>query len=75
MSKAPVILDLGTGFLKVGLSTSQIPDYVIPNCVGRPILRSDESFSREKLKDQMICDEITNKTRPYLDLPYPVEHG
>lgn len=75
MSKAPVILDLGTGFLKVGLSTSQIPDYVIPNCVGRPILRSDESFSREKLKDQMICDEITNKTRPYLDLTYPVEHG
>lgn len=75
MSKDPVILDLGTGYLKVGLSSSQIPDFVIPNCVGRPILRSDESFSRQKLKDQMICDEINNQTRPYLDLTYPVEHG
>jgi actin-related protein 2 len=44
----PVVLDLGTGFIKVGLSTSQIPDFVLPNTVGRPILRSDESFSRQK---------------------------
>ena len=72
--KTPVVLDLGTGFLKVGLSTSQIPDFVLPNTVGRPILRSDESFSRAKLKDQMICDEI-NDVRQYLDLSLPVEHG
>lgn len=72
--KTPVVLDLGTGFLKTGLSSSQIPDFVLPNTVGRPILRSDESFSRAKLKDQMICDEI-NDVRQYLDLTLPVEHG
>jgi actin-related protein 2 len=70
----PVVLDLGTGFIKVGLSTSQIPDFVLPNTVGRPILRSDESFSRQKLKDIMIADETT-PVRQYLDLALPVEHG
>ena len=70
----PIVLDLGTGFLKAGLSTSPIPDFVLPNSVGRPILRSDESFSRAKLKDIMICDEIT-PVRQYLDLTFPVEHG
>ena len=72
--KTPVVLDLGTGYLKVGLSTSQIPDYVLPNCVGRPILRSDESFSKEKLKDIMISDE-TVPVRQYLDINLPVQHG
>lgn len=70
----PVVLDLGTGFLKVGRSESQIPEFVLPNTVGRPILRSDESFSREKLKDIMISDETT-PVRQYLDLSLPVSHG
>ena len=70
----PIVLDLGTGFLKVGRSSSQIPEFVLPNTVGRPILRSDESFSREKLKDIMISDETT-PVRQYLDLSLPVEHG
>ncbi|KAK8844483.1 Actin- protein 2 [Tritrichomonas musculus] len=73
-SGIPVVLDLGTGFLKAGLSTSAIPDFVLPNSVGRPILRSDESFARAKIKDVMICDEIT-PVRQYLDLTFPVEHG
>ena len=72
--KTPVVLDLGTGFLKAGLSSSPIPDFVLPNSVGRPILRSDESFSRAKLKDVMVCDEII-PVRQYLDLTFPVEHG
>jgi actin-related protein 2 len=70
----PVVLDLGTGFIKVGRATSQIPDFVLPNTVGRPILRSDESFSRQKLKDIMLADETT-PVRQYLDLALPVEHG
>ncbi len=74
MSETPVVLDLGTGYLKVGLSTSTLPDFMLPNCVGRPILRSDEGFAKQKLKDIMICDEIT-PVRQYLDLTLPVEHG
>lgn len=70
----PIVLDLGTGFLKAGFSSSAIPDFVLPNAVGRPILRSDESFARAKIKDLMICDEI-NPVRQYLDLTFPVEHG
>ncbi|OHT05637.1 Actin-related protein 2-A [Tritrichomonas foetus] len=73
-SDCPIVLDLGTGFLKAGFSVNPIPDFVIPNSVGRPILRSDESFSRAKIKDVMICDEIT-PVRQYLDLTFPVEHG
>jgi actin-related protein 2 len=70
----PVVLDLGTGYLKVGMANRQIPDFVIQNVVGRPILRSDESFSKAKLKDIMVCDE-TYPVRQYLDLQLPVEHG
>lgn len=70
----PIVLDLGTGFIKAGFATSPIPDVMIPNSVGRPILRSDESFSRVKLKDLMIADE-TIPVRQYLDLTLPVEHG
>ena len=73
-NSTPVVLDLGTGFLKVGLSTSTTPDFLLPNTVGRPILRSDESFSKQQLKDIMICDE-TSPVRQYLDLTLPVEHG
>jgi actin-related protein 2 len=47
---------------------------VLPNTVGRPILRFDESFSRQKLRDFMISDE-TSPARQYLDLSLPVEHG
>jgi len=74
MSNQPVVIDLGTGFLKVGLSNSTTPDFLLPNTVGRPILRSDESFSKQKIKDIMICDETT-PVRQYLDLTLPVEHG
>ncbi|EAX95790.1 Actin family protein [Trichomonas vaginalis G3] len=74
MSTTPVVLDLGTGYLKAGLSSRQIPDFVLQNTVGRPILRSDESFSKAKLKDIMVCDE-TYPVRQYLDLTLPVEHG
>jgi len=74
MSGTPVVIDLGTGFLKVGLSSSTTPDFLLPNTVGRPILRSDESFSKQKIKDIMICDETT-PVRQYLDLTLPVEHG
>lgn len=74
MSDTPIVLDLGTGFLKAGFSSNAIPDFVLPNAVGRPILRSDESFARAKIKDLMICDEIS-PVRQYLDLTFPVEHG
>ena len=70
----PVVLDLGTGYLKVGMASRNIPDFVLQNVVGRPILRSDDSFAKQKLKDIMLCDE-TYDVRPYLDLQLPVEHG
>jgi actin-related protein 2 len=70
----PIVLDLGTGFIKVGRSSATIPEFVLANTVGRPILRSDDAFSRQKLKDIMIADE-TAAVRQYLDLTLPVEHG
>ena len=37
-----VICDTGTGYLKVGWSISQYPDYTIPTMIGRPNRRYRE---------------------------------
>jgi actin-related protein 2 len=70
----PVVFDLGTGFIKVGFGTPQIPDGVVPNTVALPNLGSDESIPRSKLKHIMITDETT-PVREYLDLAIPIEHS
>ena len=70
----PVVLDLGTHSIKAGMANRQIPDFVLENVVGRPIFRSNESFSKHRLKDVMVCDE-TYPCRQYLDMQLPVEYG
>jgi actin-related protein 2 len=72
--KSPVILDLGSGFIKTGLADRPIPDFILPNAIGRPVLRSDDSFAKQKLKDIMLSDE-TEPVRQYLDIALPVQHG
>jgi actin-related protein 2 len=70
----PIVLDLGTASLKVGRSSCTIPEFVLPNTVGRPLLHSDESFSGRNLDDIMISDETTS-FRHCLDLTHPMENG
>jgi actin-related protein 2 len=69
----PIILDLGTDSLKAGRSSFMLPEFVLPNTVGRPV-HWNKSFSCHKLMDIMISDETT-PVRDYCDLAPPVENG
>ncbi|AET40004.1 actin-related protein 2 Ecym_5237 [Eremothecium cymbalariae DBVPG len=71
----PIVLDQGTGFVKIGRAGENFPDYTFPSIVGRPILRAGErSNISTPLKDIMIGDEASN-VRSYLQISYPMENG
>ena len=69
-----IILDNGSGYLKAGLSTSNIPDITMPALIGRPMLRYAELVEDIELKPIMIGDEVT-PVRSLLDLTYPIKEG
>jgi actin-related protein 2 len=74
MSDPVIIFDNGSGYLKAGLSTSQIPKVTIPALVGRPMLRYAEQLNEVELKPIMIGDEII-PVRSLLELSYPITEG
>jgi len=45
-----IILDNGSGYLKCGLSTQNVPQFTIPSLVGRPMLRFEENIDDFKIK-------------------------
>lgn len=70
-----IVLDQGTGFVKIGRAGENFPDYTFPSIVGRPILRAEERASvATPLKDIMIGDEAS-EVRSYLQISYPMENG
>ena len=81
MSEFPLICDLGTGYIKIGYSNSNFPEYSIPSVIGRPVLRSGEKISGVELKVKlkftksvMVGDEVT-PFRSLLELNYPISEG
>ncbi|XBW34542.1 hypothetical protein QEN19_000100 [Hanseniaspora menglaensis] len=78
MNKVPIVLDQGTGFVKIGRSGENAPDFSFPSIVGRPILRSEErslaSISSKPLKDIMFGDDA-QEVRSFLQISYPMENG
>ncbi|KAF9982083.1 Arp2/3 complex subunit, actin nucleation center [Modicella reniformis] len=72
-SKA-IVVDNGTGFVKVGYAGSNFPEYVFPSVVGRPILRAEESIGNVQVKDIMVGDEAA-ELRSILQMSYPMENG
>ncbi|GCE97203.1 actin- protein [Zygosaccharomyces mellis] len=71
----PIVLDQGTGFVKIGRAGENFPDYTFPSIVGRPILRAEERGSiSTPLKDIMIGEEASD-VRSYLQISYPMENG
>ena len=72
----PVILDNGTGFIKVGYAGNNIPTHIIQSIVGKPILRVEEKANDNQviLKDIMCGDEAA-KHRKYLEIEHPMENG
>nr|AHC00626.1 beta-actin [Ganoderma lucidum] len=71
----PLVVDNGTGFVKVGYAGSNFPEHVFPSIVGRPILRAEERVAGSAvIKDVMIGDEAA-ENRNYLQVTQPMEHG
>ncbi|KAI3619834.1 actin binding protein [Moniliophthora roreri] len=75
-SELPLVVDNGTGFVKVGYAGSNFPEHVFPSVVGRPILRAEERIStaQAQLRDIMVGDEAA-QNRNYLQVTQPMEHG
>ncbi|OCB86316.1 Actin/actin-like protein [Sanghuangporus baumii] len=73
-SQPPIVVDNGTGFVKVGYAGSNFPEHVFPSIVGRPILRAEERVGDAVIKDIMVGDEAAT-ARSYLQISQPMEHG
>lgn len=73
----PVVVDNGTGFVKVGYAGSNFPEHVFASIVGRPLLRMEEKDAGSlatQIKDIMVGDEA-EQLRNYLQINQPMEHG
>ncbi|KAI0295373.1 Actin/actin-like protein [Multifurca ochricompacta] len=70
----PLVVDNGTGFVKVGYAGSNFPEHVFPSVIGRPILRAEERVGDAIIKDIMVGDEAA-AVRNYLQITQPMEHG
>jgi len=71
----PLVVDNGTGFVKVGYAGSNFPAHVFSSIVGRPILRAEERIQgTTQIKDIMVGDEA-EAVRSFLQLSQPMEHG
>ncbi|KAH6915742.1 actin binding protein [Coprinopsis sp. MPI-PUGE-AT-0042] len=73
-SDAPLVVDNGTGFVKVGYAGSNFPEHVFPSIIGRPILRAEERVGNAAIKDIMIGEEAADN-RNFLQVTQPMEHG
>jgi actin-related protein 2 len=73
-SDRPLVVDNGTGFVKVGYAGSNFPEHVFPSIVGRPILRAEERIGSSIIRDIMIGDEAAS-ARNFLQITQPLEHG
>ncbi|CAG8677079.1 5431_t:CDS:2 [Gigaspora rosea] len=69
-----LVVDNGTGFVKVGYAGSNFPQYVFPSVVGRPILRAEEKVGNVEVKNIMVGDEAA-ELRSMLQMSYPMENG
>ncbi|KAJ4392748.1 Arp2/3 complex subunit, actin nucleation center [Neurospora sp. IMI 360204] len=76
---APIVLDGGTGFLKVGYAAQNFPEFQYPSIVGRPILRTEEAKTLSDSPDVVIkdimCGDEAAAARTMLQISYPMENG
>ncbi|KAL9479557.1 hypothetical protein ACSS6W_004343 [Trichoderma asperelloides] len=71
----PIVLDGGTGFLKVGYAAQNFPEHQYPSIVGRPILRSEERTDNDVVIKDIMCGDDAAAARTMLQISYPMENG
>ena len=69
-----LIVDSGTGYVKIGMATDTFPYSTYPALVGRPILRSQKKFNDVEIKPVMVGHEAA-AVRNCLELNYPMKNG
>ncbi|KAK3385712.1 actin family [Podospora didyma] len=75
MATPPIVLDGGTGFLKVGYAGQNFPEHRFPSIVGRPILRSEEKGDSDVVIKDIMCGDEAAAARNFLQISYPMENG
>ena len=72
--RGALILDSGTGYIKIGHATDTFPTSTYPALVGRPILRTSTKYKDIDIQPIMVGHEAA-KARQFLDLNYPMSSG
>ncbi|TQS34377.1 hypothetical protein Golomagni_05242 [Golovinomyces magnicellulatus] len=75
MAEPPIVLDGGTGFLKVGYAAQNFPEFQYPSIVGRPMLRTEEKGNDDFVLKDVMCGDEAATARSMLQLSYPMENG
>ena len=70
---AAVVIDLGSGTVKVGFSGDDAPRYIEPTIEGKPIKGEKKSNSKD-LRDSYVGSQAY-KLRDKLDINYPIKKG
>lgn len=73
--EAPIVLDQGTGYVKIGRAGTNFPDYTFPSMVGRPILRAEEHLDNQVEIKDIMCGNEAADVRSMLQISYPMENG
>eukprot|EP00918_Siedleckia_nematoides_P058546 GHVU01127795.1.p1 GENE.GHVU01127795.1~~GHVU01127795.1.p1 ORF type:complete len:251 (+),score=60.45 GHVU01127795.1:401-1153(+) len=66
-----VIVDVGSGFVKAGLQTDEIPSVVFPTVVGRPRRR----YANDEEGNPAFVGADAIAQRHQLSFTYPIDHG
>lgn len=76
MSKAPVVLDNGTGFTKMGYAGNHEPNYIVPTLISVLADSKQSADTKNAIPDldYFIGAEASQKRENY-NVDYPIRHG
>jgi actin-related protein 3 len=72
--KAPMIIDNGTGYTKMGFAGNSEPSYIIPTVIANHVHQQGMKMSEVSDLDFYIGQEATNVRHNYA-IDYPIRHG
>jgi actin-related protein len=68
----PIIIDIGSGYLKAGFASDDAPKVMIPMLLGKP--KSKGALVGMDQKEWYIGEEVVSK-KQFLNVEYPVVGG